>query len=771
MPKATLPRWRNLSLRAKIALFVITASIFQLVVVGVYSYTTGQATIDRAVRSQAHDRSEEIRSILNSYFRESKLTLLAISSSPSWQKLFTDPENKDDWLAEQQRVINYINKTSGIGIDEFCFIDHAGREHTRLVQGEIEHDLSHDEKDNPFFTPSLSIDTDHVYHSVPYMSGDTARWVIATTTPVIGPDGKQIAFLHFERPFSQIQELLNEALHGTGEKVVIVDGSNVAIASNQGEIDDQAAELAVPLPKELFAVLGIDEGDHETAPASHGGDEHMDSEPERDDSELEHDGDELEPGRATETEGHTDHDLGDKVMTYQQAGTSYYVSASRLVMTDASDNDWLIAVSVPQSASSELRASYIYLPMIISFLLVLVTLAAVLMGRSMARPLDELAAGADKVASGDLNVSIPTERGPDFSRVGSAFNKMIAKIGEMVSAEKVAKGRLESSVEQFERFVDQVAAGDMSSRLSEDNDDPEMAALSRKLNELLSFLRNMVRDLQVAVSEIASSTQQILGATSQHNAASAEQAASVNQTLATVDEIRRTAEQTSTRAHSVAANARLSTEKADQGLLAVDQTIAGMGNVNEQVEQISTHILALAENTQNIGQIIASVNDLSEQSNLLALNASIEAARAGEQGKGFAVVAAEVRNLAEQSQNATSQVKAILEDITNATNLVVTVTEEGGRSVKKGVEMANESGGVIRAIVDTIRESTVAAEEILGSAEQQEAGMDQMSTAMHDINDSTNSGLTSTQQIEQAVENLNDLGQRLEQQIGRFKTE
>lgn len=765
--KTTIPRWSSLSLRAKIATFVIIASVIQLFVVGAYSYWAGQVTIDRAVRDQAHDRANEIRVALNSYFRESKLTLLAISSSPSWGKLFSEPEQRDAWLLEQQRVINYMDKTSGIGIDEFCFIGTDGREMTRLVQGEIEFDLSDDEKDNPFFEPSLEIDVEHVFHSVPYVSGDTNRWVIATTTPVLGPDGKQVAFLHFERPFTQVREVLQQALRVDGERAFILDKNNVAIASSESEVSDTDDELRAPVSKEFLAVLGVDQIDEKMDDMADQADGSTEMSMEGD----EHSNTEALPSGSTQVVGHDDHDLGDAVLTYSDGGTAYYAGAIRMPFGDASDNDWLIAVSVPQTAASGFRSTYIYLPMIISVLLFLVALAAVVVGRSITRPLAALVEGADKVAAGDLDVSIQTERGPDFSRVGAAFNKMVARIKEMVAAEKAARVRLESAVDQFKGFVDQIAAGDMSSRLLEDNDDPELAALSRKLNELLDSLRNMVRDLQRAVAEIASSSQQILAATAQHNTAAAEQAASVNQTSATVDEIRQTAEQTTVRAQSVSDSANRSVGKANSGLTAVDHTITGMGKVKEQVQQISTNIMDLTEHTQNIGQIIATVNDLAEQSNLLALNASIEAARAGEQGKGFAVVAAEVRNLAEQSQQATSRVKSILDDIKDATHAVVLATDAGGKGVEEGVELANESGNVIRAIAETIQESALAAEEILGSAEQQSSGMDQMSTAMHDIHESTNQGLTSTQQIEGAVADLNDLGQRLEKQISRYKTE
>jgi methyl-accepting chemotaxis protein len=108
-------------------------------------------------------------------------------------------------------------------------------------------------------------------------------------------------------------------------------------------------------------------------------------------------------------------------------------------------------------------------------------------------------------------------------------------------------------------------------------------------------------------------------------------------------------------------------------------SIEGMKKIQTQMESIAESVVKLSEQSQAIGEIIASVNDLAEQSNLLAVNAAIEAAKAGEQGKGFAVVAQEVKSLAEQSKQATSQVRTIFNDIQKATTAAVLATEQGAR--------------------------------------------------------------------------------------------
>ena len=163
------------------------------------------------------------------------------------------------------------------------------------------------------------------------------------------------------------------------------------------------------------------------------------------------------------------------------------------------------------------------------------------------------------------------------------------------------------------------------------------------------------------------------------------------------------------------------------------------------------------------------MNDLAEQSNLLALNASIEAAKAGEQGKGFAVVAVEMRNLAEQSKQATAQVRTILSDIQRATRAAVAVTEEGSRKAETSVQLANSSGENIRRLAEVIKESSLAAKQIAALANQQSVGIEQISTAMTSIKQSTSEAVAGTKQIERALQDLKSLSDRLSSIVNRYE--
>jgi methyl-accepting chemotaxis protein len=179
------------------------------------------------------------------------------------------------------------------------------------------------------------------------------------------------------------------------------------------------------------------------------------------------------------------------------------------------------------------------------------------------------------------------------------------------------------------------------------------------------------------------------------------------------------------------------------------------------MEAIAESIVRLSEQGQTIGQIIATVEDLAAQSNLLAVNAAIEAAKAGEHGKGFGVVAQEVKSLAEQSRQATDRVRTILGDIQKATTAAVMATEQGGKAVEAGGAQTELAGESIATLAGSVTEAAQAATQIAASSQQQLVGLAQVAGAMENIKQASTQNVASAKQLEVAARNLNDLGQRL----------
>jgi Methyl-accepting chemotaxis protein (MCP) signalling domain len=272
--------------------------------------------------------------------------------------------------------------------------------------------------------------------------------------------------------------------------------------------------------------------------------------------------------------------------------------------------------------------------------------------------------------------------------------------------------------------------------------------------------------LRETTGTLASSATEILAATSQQAAGATQTSAAVAETAATVDEVAQTAEQAAERARMVAETATRAADIGRQGRAAVDRSIGAMQSVDRQVGSIAASILALAEQAQSIGEIIASVDDIAGQTNLLALNAAIEASRAGEAGRGFAVVAGEIRSLAEQSKKATVQVRQILGEIQRATSAAVMSTEEGTKQVAAGTRQVTEAGETIRTLAEVVAEAAQASVQIAASSGQQSAGMAQIRQAMTQIQQASHQNLSAVRQTERAAQELSRLGEGLLRLVG-----
>jgi len=348
-----------------------------------------------------------------------------------------------------------------------------------------------------------------------------------------------------------------------------------------------------------------------------------------------------------------------------------------------------------------------------------------------------------------------------------------ARVEEMVAAERTQREQLQNTTRRYVGYMAAVGKGDLSLRLSsdempEDHEDP-LLMLGNQLNDSVTSLLSMLIRVGEAAAALSSATAEILAATTQQASGATEQSAAISQATTTVDEIRAIAEQLVGRSQSVADTSQRTLEVSQAGQEMVAETIDGMAQIKARVDVIEENILALSERTQQIGEIIDTVNAIATQSNMLALNASVEAARAGEQGKGFAVVAGEVRDLAQRSTQATAQVKAILSDIQKATASTAMATEEGKKGVDAGVRLVAQMGEAIGQLSQAIDESAQSAMQMVAGGQQQTSGMEQIAVAMQNINQVTVQSLSSARQAEKAAQELNDLARSLDGIVVQYR--
>ncbi len=362
-----------------------------------------------------------------------------------------------------------------------------------------------------------------------------------------------------------------------------------------------------------------------------------------------------------------------------------------------------------------------------------------------------------------------------------AQSEMIAahKRGDVAASLSIRESRLEPLRNRLDSAV-RTASNSLDKNLGQaaldSSSGARMARLALLIGTLLAILasiaaamllrRSINKPLRESANVIAASAAEILAATTEQAAGINESMAAVTETVATVDEVAQTAAQAAQRAKTLADSAQRAADTGASGRVAVQRSVAAIRAVESEVDTIAKGIVLLAEQASAIGEITSAVSDIAEQTRLLALNAAVEAARAGENGRGFAVVAAEIKALAGQAKDSTTQVARILTEIQRATSSAVMATEQGTKQTAAASRQAVEAGEVIAQLADVAAEASQTAAQIAASAGQQALGMEQIRQAIANIHDATQQHLTATRQSETAAENLTSLGSRLVNLVG-----
>jgi len=380
--------------------------------------------------------------------------------------------------------------------------------------------------------------------------------------------------------------------------------------------------------------------------------------------------------------------------------------------------------------------------------LAMALLAGFLITREIAGPLRRLTQAAERITAGDIRVSVPAStRSDEVGALARAFERMMQYLHGMADA------------------AERMAAGDLRSTVTPQSADD---VLGNAFARMSTNLREQIGGMVEAANVLGASSTEIVSSTAQLAASASQSAAAVAETTATVEEVRQTAELASQKARHVSDSAQKAVHGSATGRKSAEDVGAGMQRIRQQMDAIAASMARLSEHGQTIGQIIATVEDLAVQSNLLAVNAAIEAAKAGEHGKGFAVVAQEVKSLAAQSRQATGEVRSILGDIQAATASAVLATQQGGQAVEAGHRQTEAASESIQGLSASIGEAAQAATQIAASSQQQLVGVEQVAGAMENIKLASSQNMASARQLESAARNLNELGQRLRQIVAAY---
>ena len=295
--------------------------------------------------------------------------------------------------------------------------------------------------------------------------------------------------------------------------------------------------------------------------------------------------------------------------------------------------------------------------------------------------------------------------------------------------------------------------------------------LKNSINKVGESLSELIRDVKEAVKSTADMASQISSNSVEMAAGAQEQSAQASEVASAVEEMSRTILETTKNTTVAVEASKKAGHAAKEGGTVVEDTIKGMVKISEVVRKSAATVQELGKSSDQIGEIIQVINDIADQTNLLALNAAIEAARAGEQGRGFAVVADEVRKLAERTTNATKEIADMIKKIQKDTKGAVISMQQGTEEVESGRTLAVKAGSALKEIISDAEEAADIITQVAAASEEQASSSEQISRSIDSISSVTHQNASGIQQIASTTDSLSNLTATLQDLVGKFTIE
>ena len=367
--------------------------------------------------------------------------------------------------------------------------------------------------------------------------------------------------------------------------------------------------------------------------------------------------------------------------------------------------------------------------------------------------------------------------GEKFNLNDEILFKFYSQLAGFIIAQKLSQKEiiaiyenLENDIKRIVIEVNKIANGDLTVYFHQDSDFEFINKLNNNLNNMIYKLNDLMHHFEKSLYSTISAAQEIAASTNQLESTSQMQTQQSMSIAAGVEEVAKTIMENSQNALSAVEAAKVAGKEAEEGNKIVMQTISGMNKVSQMVIQTANNIEELGKSSNQIGEIVQVIEEIADQTNLLALNAAIEAARAGEQGRGFAVVADEVRKLAERTGKATKEIAEMIKQIQNETNEAVTSMKQGISEVEKGKVLVKKAEDILQILITSNQQLTHLINDISNMSEIQVEKSSIIYNNIDEISKISNETAIGINQISQAANDLNILSNRLSEIIQKFMT-
>jgi methyl-accepting chemotaxis protein len=319
------------------------------------------------------------------------------------------------------------------------------------------------------------------------------------------------------------------------------------------------------------------------------------------------------------------------------------------------------------------------------------------------------------------------------------------------------------------RVANSIARGDLTQPALPAWGD-EIGQVTAAFNQMAIFLKNLLADAKQTTAETSTASSQIATAAQQQVTSLSETGTALNEVTTTSEEFKATMREFADRARAVQEAAEETTKRTHKGRDLSQDSADLINRVRKNAQEAGESVLRLTEQMQRIGEITASVNDIAEQTKMLALNASIEAARAGEGGRGFAVVATQVRELANQSKEAAGRIEHLISETQKSMQNVAAKIEDGSRLSTDSTEIVRQVVQAFEEIAKAMEQTTEAMKQINAGARQQEQGISELVSSITEIDSSSKESLASAEQTQRAILAINQQIQKLNEAMAKFRT-